>query len=115
MGLDFEGCAFFGACFAKRSAIGKKLDAYIDRAGGTPAETEVAGVEVAEVGSQPTGDTWLVVRAVGSAHYFGRGSTVRPPERLVEESTWRPRLDAFFALAKIAPTAAGWYFAGTVS
>lgn len=118
MGTEYEAEVFFGACLPRKSTMGSRLKAYVEKAGGTPAATEMAGVEIAEVGSWPSGETWLVVRAVGSAVSFGRGDDVDAPRELAEDPRWRAALEAFFVRHGFSPPAMPavcWHFAGSVS
>jgi len=118
MGVEYEAEVFFGAYCPRKSPLGKRLKAYVEKAGGTPAATETAGVEISEVGSWPTSETWMVVRAVGSAMSFGREDDVDAPRALSEDPRWRIALEAFFGRCGFtSPTmpAIGWHFAASVS
>jgi hypothetical protein len=116
MSMTYTGEVFFGAFVERDTPIGKKLAKYIDKAGGTPAETETPGVEVSDVGSSPTGETWMVVHAANSGHRFSRYDDVKAPVMLTEDPAWRPSIAAFFARLKIKdPPPVGWHFAGSVS
>lgn len=116
MGVDYSAQVFFGAFVDKRTALGQKLEAYIDIAGGAPADTEIPGVQVAEVGSYPTGETWLVVMAAESNDAFSEGDEIGEPVALTEDPAWRPALDALFARLKVKKRpVVGWYFATSAS
>jgi len=115
MGVEYSAGVFFGACVRKTCPLGKRLARHID--GGTPAATEIPGVEVSEVGSASTGDLWITVQAADSAHSFGRHEHPEEPRDLVEDPAWRPALSAFFESLRLdyEPPSVGWYFAGSVS
>ncbi len=117
MSMTYSAGVFFGAFVKSKSPLGKRLEKYVEKAGGTPAETETTGVEIDEVGSQPTGETWTVVRATGSEASFERGDDTAAPKMLTEDPTWRPRLQEFFYRLKLKdpPPEVGWHFAGSVS
>jgi hypothetical protein len=116
MGMTYEAGVFFGVAFPQRSAVGKALDAYIDRYGGTPAPTGVAGVEIGLVGSQPTDEAWVTVQAKGSVYCFGRNDSVPVPSLLEEAPSWDEAICRFLNGEGIrnAP-AVGWRFFGSVS
>jgi hypothetical protein len=115
MSATYSAEVFFGAFVKRGSTLGKKLDKYIDKAGGTPAETEIPGVEVISVGSQWSGEIWLVAQAKGSSLSFERHDEVTAPQMLTEDPAWRPALAAFFERIKAKePPAVGWHFAGSV-
>jgi hypothetical protein len=116
MGAVYTADAFFGAFVDRNTQLGKKLDRYVDKAGGTPAETGTPGVEICQVGSTWSGKIWMVVRAEGSGHNFDREDEIVEPQALTEDPAWRPALLTFFHSIKLKePPPIGWYFAGSVS
>lgn len=106
MSASYSAGVFFGACVPRRSPFGKRLDRYVDKAGGTPAPTTTPGVEIATVGSWGTGEVWMVVRATGSARSYGRNEGDCPAPVAVA---------AFLASVGYEATAIGWHFQGSVS
>jgi len=112
MGVSYSAEVFFGSVVAKNTPLGKKLERYIDKSGGTPADTEIAGVEISWVGSTWTGVGWVVVQAKGSNVSFSPPEDIEAPRALVEDPAWRLALGAFFERAKVkdAPPV-GWHFA----
>lgn len=116
MGADYSAEVFFGAVVKRGTPLGKKLDKYVDKAGGTPAATEIPGVKISTVGSQWTGEIWMVIHAAGSFSGFGRHQEVEAPKALVEDPAWRPAIAAFLDRLKLKePIHVGWHFAGSVS
>lgn len=117
MGMRYRAEAFFGVVAERGGDLEKALLFFIARAGGLPAKTGVDGVEVSEVGSWATGETWVVARATGSAVSYGQGEDPEEPKALVEDPAWRNKLDNLFARLGVGTTGgdARWYFAGIVS
>lgn len=115
MGLSYSAGVFFGAFVPRSGPLGKKLDRYVDKAGGTPARTETPGVEISHVGSHSSGEIWIVVRAVGSGMDAGREDEIEAPHPLIEDPSWRPALLGFFARLKVKdPPALAWHFQNSV-
>jgi hypothetical protein len=115
MGTEYSAGVFFGACVPRRSALGEKLDEYIDKQGGTPAETEIEGVVIGMVGSQSTGQIWIVVQAKGSARSFGRNEGECPePSLLTEIVGWRLAIRALLTKLGAPDLPIEWHFQGSV-
>lgn len=116
MSTTYTGEVFFGAFVDRRTILGERLERYVHKAGYSPVATEVRGVEIHTVGSSPTGEEWMVVRADGSDRSFSRYDNVVAPAPLTEDPAWRPAIEAFFARLKVkSPSPIGWHFAGSVS
>jgi hypothetical protein len=114
MSMDYTAGVFFGACVARKSPLGKKLDKYIDRDGGTPAKTGVEIVEIGLVGAQSTGELWVTVQAKGSEREYGRGHDFMAPSMLTEDPAWRPAIVAFLEKIKAPAIDVGWHFQASV-
>lgn len=113
MSVSYSAGVFFGACVKRRSRIGERLDEYIDAQGGTPAQTEVSGVEICMVGSE---GEWLTIQAGGSTRRYGRNEGDCPdPSLLVEDPRWRPRLATFLTAIGASELSVGWHFQGSAS
>lgn len=113
MSMSYSAGVFFGAAFYADSTVGKLLAAYVDRYGGTPAPTEVEGVEVSTTGWHGGGQVWVVVQAKGSVHEFSRNDDVDAPALLVEDPTWRPLIGEFLRSVGATRWVEGWHFAGS--
>jgi hypothetical protein len=114
MGTEYRAGVFFGICAKKDSPLGKKLDRYIEEHGGTPAPTEVEGVEISMVGSQWNGQVWLTAQASGSAMAYGQRDELKPPHLLSESATWRPAIERFLRDTSTEYATIGWYFHGDI-
>ncbi len=114
MGFSYSAGVFFGACVERDSALGQQLDEYIDRQGGTLAETGTTGVLIDSIGDE---GAWLTVQAEGSQHSYGRNEGECPdPLLLTEGPTWRPAIREFLSSIGAPPEIdVGWHFQGSVS
>lgn len=112
MGSSYSAGVFFGCFVQRRSKLGTKLNKYIDRHGGTPAETEVDRVEIGMVGCD--GGRYLTVEAKGSDMSYGRDDGDCPaPVMLAEQPEWRPAVEEFLRLHG-SDVAIGWHFYGSI-
>lgn len=68
MSIEYSASAFFGTFAPRRSEVGEILARFIER--GTPGQTDNPEVMIDEVGSEPTGETFVVVR-----HRIGYGAS----------------------------------------
>ncbi|HSM93425.1 MAG TPA: hypothetical protein VLT47_11115 [Anaeromyxobacteraceae bacterium] len=114
MGVSYSAGVFFGACVARNSKAGKKLDRYINRHMGSPAPTESPLVMIGDVGNHMTGERWLTVEALGSSREFQRDQETPAPELLTEDPAWRPALAEFLTKIGAPYLSVGWHFQATV-
>lgn len=116
MGLSYSAGVFFGAAVKRDSAIGRRLDEYIDKYGGTPAPTDVRGIEIGTVGSD--GERWITVEVKGTTRSFGRTEGECPaPSLLPIVVGWGDRIEEFLREHGAAPgeePRIGWHFFGSV-
>ena len=111
MSMSYSGGVFFGACVSRNTALGNKLEKYVDRHGGTPAKTEVSGVVISMVGDRSSSDIWMTVEAEGSARAFGLDNgDILAPELLVEDPTWRSAISGFLSTLGYHELPVGWHF-----
>ena len=113
MSVNYSAGVFFGACVRLRSPLGERLDEYVDNQGGTPARTEVSGVEISMVGSD---GEWLTIQACGSTHRYGRHDGDCPdPVLLIKDPKWRARIETFLVAVGASELPIGWHFQGSAS
>lgn len=116
MGLSYTADVFFGAFVSRHTLLGGRLDKYVEKHGGTTAPTEIPGVGIDMVGSQSSGEIWMVVKATGSGQSFSREDEIQAPRLLTEDPAWRPAVESLFARMKVKDAPAiGWHFAGSVT
>ena len=111
MGTTYNAKVFFGAWVPASDSFASILADYHDRAGGTPAETDIEGVVI-----DIAGDNWnmiYTIEAEGSARSFERGDDIETPTLLSEDPKWRPAIMAFLEKHGDTHFNVGWHFAAS--
>lgn len=114
MSTSYGAAVFYGTYVESESALGKRLDKFIDKHGGSPAPCGVRGVEISSVGSLNGDPSWITIQAKGSAVHINAGEDIEAPSLLDSKAEWDSKVRGF--LAKIGEMKTplpriGWHFA----